>query len=59
VVVDRARLDVELGPEATHGEGGQPVGVEQVDGVGEHVTAVVSHTPSRWLDCIDGVSPSP
>jgi hypothetical protein len=29
------------------------VGVEQGHGVGEHVAAVMGHTPSRSSDCVD------
>ena len=53
VVVDRARLDVELGPEPAHRQRGEAVAVEQGDGVREHVAAVMSHTPSRSSDTVD------
>ena len=53
VVVDRARLHVELGTEPAHRERGQAVGVQEVDGVRDHVAAVMSHTPSSVVDGVD------
>ena len=60
VVVERARLDPQLGTEPAHGQVGQPVAVEDVERPVDHVRAVVAHlTPPIRDPALTGSGPDP